>query len=810
MAEEKTPERLRVIIVGASVSGLTLAHCLELNPHVDYVLLEGRDEIHPEVGASIVILPNGSRIFDQLGFLDDVLEAQESLVQTMTWSENGDLLATSDAPALMKKRTGYAMAFLTRRNLLKILYSNIKEKAKVLTSKRVTNVEVSSTGVIAICGDGSTYDGDLIVGADGIHSAVRGKMQDYIDILQPGAAEKDRNSISAEYTCIFGLGTQPKGSVLTVGDSHRTYSKNHSTLSFVGSGGVLYWFLFSKLDKRYHGKDVPRYGKEHMEEGVKPFKNILMAPGVPYGKVWECRTFANMSCLEESQNQHWVSDRMVCIGDAAHKMTPNMGAGGNAAVESAAALANQIAKLPLKPSQVEIRECLDAFYTKRNLRANLICDAANGLTRIEALNTISDKIVALHVLPKLGDALWDLTCETIMGAECIESLPLPTRSQESTMAWDPESGIGKKESPLIRALWALPLLGITYICQKTMWQTVGNLTFLASKAGSLNLGNGVVIPTVSRFVRFSAIDNVLAKFVALFTPAITGLDPVGKMQGIAFLADMISVQTIWLIESIRRGNLTTTSYLMHTLLSVAFQVKGLGFIAPIYYFLHYVQSPLSMYAAPDNRLTNIASAKVIVPTIAISYILPSVAMFAAPGIANKQLINGLFFQPFPLYAALVHRLLTKSVKDTTQKDRIENVTADMMWLRLAYGFATATAAAAYLYVSLTSPVPLSEVFFKGISNPSEALPLITGAAKVFRYDQITAFTAGALWVLLSFKDLKKAKKIQTGWLGVVGVFAGTTLFAGPGAGMTVMWAWREECLAKGKNQGMLAQEGDDC
>ncbi|KAL2068087.1 hypothetical protein VTL71DRAFT_16185 [Oculimacula yallundae] len=808
MGEEKSSKRLRVVIVGASISGLTLAHCLELNPNVDFVLLEGRDEIHPEVGASIVILPNGSRIFDQLGFLDDVLELQEACVQTLTWNDKGDLLATSDAPALVKKRTGYDMAFVTRRNLLKVLYSNIKDKTKVLTSKRVTDVQISASGVTATCGDGSSYDGDLIVGADGIHSVVRGKMQDYIDASQPGAAEKDRNSVSAEYNCVFGMGTQPKGSVLTIGDSHRTYAKDYSTLSFVGNNGILYWFLFSKMDKRYHGKEIPRYGKEHMDEAVKPFRDMLMAPGVPFGKVWECRTFANMSPLEESQNQHWVSERMVCIGDSTHKMTPNMGAGGNAAIETAAALANHIAKLPVNPTQVDIRKTLDAFYVKRNTRVNLICDAANGLTRIEAQNTFSDKIMALHVLPSLGDALWDLTCETIVGAESIESLPLPARSREATMAWDPESGIGKKESPLIRALWALPLLGITYACQKTMWQTIANLTPLASKAGSLNLGNGVVIPMVSNFIGISAIDKVLAKFVAGFTPAITGLDPIGKLQGIAFLADMVPVQTIWLIESIRRGNLTTTSYLMHTLLSAAFQVKGLGFIAPIYYFLHYIQSPLSMYAAPDNRLTNVASAKVIVPTIALSFILPSVAMFAAPGIANRQWINGLFFQPFPLYAALVHRLLTKTVKDTTRTDRIDNVTADMKWLRLAYGFAAATAAAAYLYVNVKSPASLTEVFFKGISKPSEALPLITGAAKVFRYDQITAFTAGAWWVLLSFKDLKKAKKIQTGWAGIVGTFAGTTLLAGPGAGMAAMWAWREECLAKGKN--VVAQKGDDC
>jgi hypothetical protein len=233
-------------------------------------------------------------------------------------------------------------------------------------------------------------------------------------------------------------------------------------------------------------------------------------------------------------------------------------------------------------------------------------------------------------------------------------------------------------------------------------------------------------------------------------------------------------------------------------LGVLYQVKGIGFIAPIYYFLHYVQSPLENYSAADNRMTVISSAKTIIPTIAISYILPTIAMFIAPQLSTRQWINGLIWQPFPIYASLVQRLLSKTVKDTTYEDRISNPEADMPYLRRAYGFATAVAACAYLYVRIASPVSLMDVFFQDLKNPSNALPLIEGASKAIRYDQIAAFGAGALWVMLSFADLKKAKKIKTGWAGIVGVFAGTTLLAGPGAAMTTMWAWREEMLAKRK------------
>lgn len=214
---------------------------------------------------------------------------------------------------------GYDFAFLTRRDLLKVLFDHIKDKSKVHTSKRVTTIEQTSSGVTVTCKDGSSYSGDIVVGADGIHSTVRTLMQDHIEKSNPGSTEKDRKSISAEYNCIFGLG-KPVDGVVSVGDSHRSYTRNHSTLSFVGRGGVLYWFLFSKLDKRYHGNEIPRYTKEEMEEAVKAFDDIHMTDSITYGQVWERRTLANMLCVEESQNEHWTSDRIVCLGDAVHKV----------------------------------------------------------------------------------------------------------------------------------------------------------------------------------------------------------------------------------------------------------------------------------------------------------------------------------------------------------------------------------------------------------------------------------------------------------------------------------------------------------
>jgi hypothetical protein len=233
-----------------------------------------------------------------------------------------------------------------------------------------------------------------------------------------------------------------------------------------------------------------------------------------------------------------------------------------------------------------------------------------------------------------------------------------------------------------------------------------------------------------------------------------------------------------------------------TIFGVLFQLRGIGIIAPLYYFLHYVQSPIENYHAADNRLVQMGPVKTIIPTIILSYVLPSIAMYTAPRLATRQWVNGMFWQPFPVYAAILQRIFGLFVKDTTQKDRVRNTEADMPHLRRIYAFAGVAAAVINLYVRFKSPTPLMEVFFKGISSPSAPAPLMETLAKFLRYDQIAAFSAGAIWTALSFHDLKKVGKVTSGWVNIVGVFAGTTIVAGPGAAMAAMWAWREEALTK--------------
>lgn len=60
--------------------------------------------------------------------------------------------------------------------LIQILYDAIQDKSKVLTSERVMTVQNDPSSVTVTTGTGRKFVGDLVVGADGIHSKVRQQM----------------------------------------------------------------------------------------------------------------------------------------------------------------------------------------------------------------------------------------------------------------------------------------------------------------------------------------------------------------------------------------------------------------------------------------------------------------------------------------------------------------------------------------------------------------------------------------------------------------------------------------------------------
>jgi hypothetical protein len=225
-------------------------------------------------------------------------------------------------------------------------------------------------------------------------------------------------------------------------------------------------------------------------------------------------------------------------------------------------------------------------------------------------------------------------------------------------------------------------------------------------------------------------------------------------------------------------------------------MKGIATIAPIYYFLHYVLLPPSKYHAADNRIVCISYAKTLIPAVALAFLLPTFCMYY-PGITLHARQGWNFtWQLFPLWLSSLHRIFARCVTDTTETDKLHNVTADMPYLRAAYGFTGLVSAITYLSVCKLSPVSLRSLFYSGLRDPSAAAAsFVEGIGRFLKYDYVFCFASAAVFILLSFWDLKRDERLQASWFKILNVMGLVGMICGSGAAMAVMWAWREEVLA---------------
>lgn len=80
----------RVIIIGGSIAGLTLANILE-QYGIDFVVLEKHEIIAPQLGAGFAILPHGARILDQLGCYEALAKNNEPVNSIDVYDQYGNL-----------------------------------------------------------------------------------------------------------------------------------------------------------------------------------------------------------------------------------------------------------------------------------------------------------------------------------------------------------------------------------------------------------------------------------------------------------------------------------------------------------------------------------------------------------------------------------------------------------------------------------------------------------------------------------------------------------------------------------------------
>lgn len=241
-------------------------------------------------------------------------------------------------------------------------------------------------------------------------------------------------------------------------------------------------------------------------------------------------------------------------------MTPNMGQGGNSAVESAASLANYLTRLVQSSSNgkiplEDIKNNLNEFQMARQPRAKEICTAANALTRLEACATLKDKLLALYALPYMTEYLIDRLSEKLAGTEKVDYIPLPPRAFNCSMPIH-ELAENKKDGLWRRVISTSPLIGCAVAANRLMGSTMdGFIPHLISilREGSWTSNTGETVSLTRSFYNVPFLDQLFSPLITCFLPSISGSDAVSRSQMISFLADCGPVYSIWLLESCRQG-----------------------------------------------------------------------------------------------------------------------------------------------------------------------------------------------------------------------------------------------------------------
>jgi 2-polyprenyl-6-methoxyphenol hydroxylase-like FAD-dependent oxidoreductase len=165
-------------------------------------------------------------------------------------------------------------------------------------------------------------------------------------------------------------------------------------------------FLYQKLPQET--RDRVSYTDSDMQAYFDDFKDFPVTDDLKVKDVWETRLTAGMANLEEGIASHWSWGRIVLAGDAAHKFTPNAGAGFNSGVQDIVMLCNGLRDLQntfsaVLPSGDQSHLLLTEFFEKYEVerKSMISADASRSAftTRTHAWANPLYYLAARYILP---------------------------------------------------------------------------------------------------------------------------------------------------------------------------------------------------------------------------------------------------------------------------------------------------------------------------------------------------------------------------------------------------------------------------
>jgi salicylate hydroxylase len=324
---------LRVGIIGGGIGGVALARTLRQRG-IEFHLFE-RAAAFGEIGAGIQMTPNAVKVLKALrlgealkriGFLPDAMVGRN-------WETGEELFST---PLLVTSELyGAEFHHVHRADLHNILVEGLPRES-VTFGAVCTGVETGPASATAIFADGTRFEADLIVGADGIHSAVRGSLWGK-DAPSFTGHMCWRALVPVEHyplpfvkpEAAFWMG--PKAHVVTY------YVKGGAAVNIVAVGESDGWVQESWTE-RSSTDELLAYYAGWNENLIRLFEKTDPDEVFKWG------------LFDRDPMTAWAKGRTTLLGDAAHPMLPFLSQGAAMAIEDAYVLGEAINVFKDQPS----------------------------------------------------------------------------------------------------------------------------------------------------------------------------------------------------------------------------------------------------------------------------------------------------------------------------------------------------------------------------------------------------------------------------------------------------------------------------
>ncbi|KAH8887579.1 FAD binding domain-containing protein [Thozetella sp. PMI_491] len=360
---------LRIVIVGGGIAGLSTA--ISLRAPNRHILVLEKSRMLREVGAAISLQPNASKIVGQWG-IDAFLDKAEPMHDKAFRVLDIDGQLVNEIAIDTTKLFGANRVLYHRQDLHTALREaatapNLSGKpAELRTSSAVVACDPEA-GTVTL-ESGEVITGDIIIGADGIHSAVRAAVLGETRKAIPTGISAYR--MLMETSVLEGLSFpaafSPKEPVTTMIIAH-----SKRVIMGPARGGKVFGIVALVPDENMHEQSsteswVEEGSMEKLMEVYADFpewvKNIFKTS--PDLALWQLRDLDPLP--------GWVKGRAIIIGDASHAMLPTQGQGASQSIEDAEALQAFLTDIDSSSSAEQITGALQRVFNARYDRASLI------------------------------------------------------------------------------------------------------------------------------------------------------------------------------------------------------------------------------------------------------------------------------------------------------------------------------------------------------------------------------------------------------------------------------------------------------